>query len=133
MVYNTHKLNTAVVTVNIYYVPTVTEIVVNGLFVYLRISNLCPEISAPAAGGGGGVGGGGPPLGLPCPVPGGPPPLLFFRRLCLRHLSAEGGGGGGGGGVTAAARAVGRVGVGGPSSPSSIEYLIVSSPLDISI
>ena len=38
MVYNTHKLNTAVATVNIYYVPAVTEIVVNGLFIYLRIS-----------------------------------------------------------------------------------------------
>ena len=41
----------------------------------LFISNLCPELLAPAAGG---VGGGGPPLGPPCPVPGGPPPFCSF-------------------------------------------------------
>ena len=49
----------------------------------LFISNLCPELLAPAAGG---VGGGSPPCTWRAPT------LLFFRHLRLRCLSAEGGG-----------------------------------------
>ena len=134
MVYNIHKLNTAVATVNIYYVPAVSENVVNGLFIYLFLTSALNF----------------QPLQLGVVevvhllvhhalyLEGTHPFCSFAASAC--DASAEGGGGaaGGGGGVgatCAAAHSVGRGGVGGPSSPLSIdwEYLIVSSLVDISI